>query len=178
MAEAQKAEIAAILQGLTQTPNRFPVLSSRHWNYPSNDRGSVERLKGSQNYIIRYSRGWPLCSILHSSIILFSSIRILPIRPSMAILQNHLINNFSAKNTSPPHKVLMGSIESFADHHTATTMTLHRKLLDSIFYLNFDLYDLMTQLSNLFHQPDFWSSTASSHNTTGDELELLTEHSF
>jgi hypothetical protein len=39
MAEAQKAEIPAILQELTQTPNRFTLLSSRHWNYPSDDPG-------------------------------------------------------------------------------------------------------------------------------------------
>ena len=68
----------------------------------------------------------------------FSSfISILPIRPCMTVLQNHLINNLSAQDTSPSHKVLMGSIESFIDHHTTTTMTLHMKLLHQFFYLKF-----------------------------------------
>jgi hypothetical protein len=47
----------------------------------------------------------------------------------MTVLQNHLINNLPAQDTSPSYKVLMGSVEPFIDHHTATTMTLHLKLL-------------------------------------------------
>jgi hypothetical protein len=53
----------------------------------------------------------------------------------MTVLQNHLINNLSAQDTSPSRKMLMGSIESFIDHHTSTTMTLHKKLLEIDFPL-------------------------------------------
>jgi hypothetical protein len=59
----------------------------------------------------------------------FSTIPILSIRPCMTVLQNHLINNLPAQDTSPSHKVLIGPVESFIDHHTPTTMTLHLKLL-------------------------------------------------
>ena len=57
----------------------------------------------------------------------------LPIRPCMTILQNHLINNLSAQEPFPSYKVLMGSIEFFIDHHTTAMVTLHTRLLRIVF---------------------------------------------
>jgi hypothetical protein len=57
------------------------------------------------------------------------------IRPCIMILQNHLIHNLSALNTFSSYKVLSESIESFIDHHTTTTVTLHTKLLKIVFSL-------------------------------------------
>ena len=73
---------------------------------------------------------------------LSSSIPILPIRPCVTILQNHLIDNLTAQDTPPSHIVLMGSVESFINHHTATTMTLHMKLLRIDFPLPLKIFIL------------------------------------
>ncbi len=64
------------------------------------------------------------------SISFSSSISILRTRSRIAILQDDLIDNLSADDTPPPHKVLMRSVESFADHHTSATTTLHKTLLE------------------------------------------------
>jgi hypothetical protein len=59
----------------------------------------------------------------------------LPIRPCMTILQNHLTNNLFALDTSPLYKVLMGSVESFVNHPTTTTVTHYTKLPKIVFPL-------------------------------------------
>jgi len=45
------------------------------------------------------------------------------------IFQNHLINNLSTEDASPPPKVLVGAEEFFVDHLALTTITLHGALL-------------------------------------------------
>ncbi|HYA92784.1 MAG TPA: hypothetical protein VEK32_14945 [Thermodesulfobacteriota bacterium] len=47
----------------------------------------------------------------------------------LTILQNHLINDLSTRDASPSKKALVGTVESLTDHHTATAMTPHTKLL-------------------------------------------------
>jgi hypothetical protein len=69
----------------------------------------------------------------------------------MTILQNHLINNLSAQDTFPSYKVLMGSIESFIEHYTTTTVTLHTKLLKIVFPSCQNLQFLKS--NNLFVNP-------------------------
>jgi hypothetical protein len=54
----------------------------------------------------------------------------LPIRLCMTIFQYHLI----IQDTSPSYKVLVGSIESFIDGQTTTTLTLHTRLLKIVFH--------------------------------------------
>jgi hypothetical protein len=53
----------------------------------------------------------------------------LPIRLCMTIFQYHLI----IQDISPSYKVLVGSIESFINHHTTITVILHTKLLRIVF---------------------------------------------
>ena len=41
------------------------------------------------------------------------------------VLHDHLVNNVSANNTSPPEKLLTVAVELFVGHDTATPLTLH-----------------------------------------------------
>jgi hypothetical protein len=88
-----------------------------------------EPVVGYPKHRISVSKLLNFCNDRERAVSFLSSIPILSIRPSMTVLQNHLINNFPAQDTSPSHKVLMGSVESFIDHHTTTAMTFHLKLL-------------------------------------------------
>jgi hypothetical protein len=50
--------------------------------------------------------------------------------PFLATLKPlHLVNNFSTPDAFPSQKVLMGSGETFINHHTAAMITLHAKPL-------------------------------------------------
>jgi hypothetical protein len=41
------------------------------------------------------------------------------------VLHDHIVNNVSASNTSPPEELLTVAVELFVGHDTATTFTLH-----------------------------------------------------
>ena len=55
----------------------------------------------------------------------FSSCSILAIHPRLAIFQDHLIYNLSTEDTSPPRKMVVGTVEFFVGHDALTTRTLH-----------------------------------------------------
>jgi hypothetical protein len=46
-----------------------------------------------------------------------------------SILQDDLVNNLSAKDTSPPEKFLSDSVEFFINHCPLATVTFHGSLL-------------------------------------------------
>jgi len=75
---------------------------------------------------------WVMPHLVSSGITFSPSFSILPANLRLTILQNHLINNLSAQDASPSQEMLTGTIESFTDHHTTTTMTLHTILLKLI----------------------------------------------
>jgi hypothetical protein len=72
---------------------------------------------------------WVIPHLVSSGITFSPSFSILPANLRLTILQNHLINNLSTQNASPSQEMLIGTIESFIDHHTTTTMTFHTTLL-------------------------------------------------
>jgi hypothetical protein len=72
---------------------------------------------------------WVLPYLVSSGITLSPSFSTVPANLRLTVLQNHLINNLSTQNASPSQKMLIGTIESFIDHYTTTTMTLHTTLL-------------------------------------------------
>ena len=48
-----------------------------------------------------------------------------------SILQDHTINNLSAKDASPSEKLSIGTVEFFVDHNALTPVALHRILPNS-----------------------------------------------
>ncbi len=46
----------------------------------------------------------------------------------LPVLQNDLVDNFSADNTFPSPEVLMGAIKFIINHDTVTAKTLHREV--------------------------------------------------
>jgi hypothetical protein len=44
-----------------------------------------------------------------------------------AIFKDHLVNDLSTKDASPPEKFLTDTVEFFEDHDSTATMALHRK---------------------------------------------------
>ena len=84
---------------------------------------------------------WVIPHLVPSGITFSHSSSILPANLHLTVLQNYLINNLSTQNASPSQKMFIGTIESFIDHYTTTTMTLHTTLLkfDCLLLMKTDL---------------------------------------
>jgi hypothetical protein len=52
-----------------------------------------------------------------------------------SIFQNHLVNDLTADDTSPPKKLFLKPIELLKDHMSTTSRTLHGALLSIIDFM-------------------------------------------